>query len=418
VPADSTDELASVLRLHLARLLPDYMVPAAFVALDHLPLNANGKIDRKALPAPDLTRGEVGYVAPRTPVEQILADIWANVLGIEKVGIHDNFFELGGHSLLAIQLIDKVNNRLYQHLSTSSIFTAQTISEMSALISNPNNKSSLSILLRQGATTKSTPIFIIHPGGGEVISYKPITDSMHVSRDIFGIQSPRAAGISHNQPNFLSITNLYVDEIKRVHPTGPYKLAGWSLGGYLALNISKQLEDDGNEIEWVTLIDTIPLDGKNPASGEFTLKKFLEAQIEKFERNSLSSTSEVHESIYLNIKKSLRNIDMAELAKIINGESDNRSFLDQQQLIDIKNSYHELLIDLDILIDFRPVQIDAPIHTIWANETLDRGIKPKYWNRYSSNGSRGRNITLPGHHDDIVFGTNAKIIGTFFDELP
>src|SRR5205823_442271 len=101
--------LISELRAFLADRLPDYMVPADFVLLDALPLNRNGKIDRKALPAPELTRSDSSgaIVAPRTPSEEVLAGIWAEVLGVERVGIHDNFVEIGGHSLRATQVISR-----------------------------------------------------------------------------------------------------------------------------------------------------------------------------------------------------------------------------------------------------------------------------------------------------------------------
>ena len=112
-----------------SRNLPEYMVPAAFMFLDSLPLTPNGKLDRKALPAPDQTRPELEetFVAPRTPVEETLASIWAGVLKLDQVGIHDNFFELGGHSLLAIQLISRIRDTFKLDLPLRSLFEAPTI---------------------------------------------------------------------------------------------------------------------------------------------------------------------------------------------------------------------------------------------------------------------------------------------------
>ncbi|MES2939940.1 MAG: amino acid adenylation domain-containing protein, partial [Pseudomonadota bacterium] len=108
VPQADSDLEATTLRTQLQRQLPDYMVPAHFVVLDALPLTPNGKLDRKALPAPDTSRGETGYVAPRTPTEATLASIWAEVLNVDRIGIHDNFFELGGHSFLIVRLVDRL----------------------------------------------------------------------------------------------------------------------------------------------------------------------------------------------------------------------------------------------------------------------------------------------------------------------
>ncbi|WP_396956092.1 amino acid adenylation domain-containing protein [Nitrosomonas sp.] len=125
-----------MLRTHLKTSLPDYMVPPAFVFLDSFPLTPNGKLDRKALPAPDISDQLThGYVAPRNPTEAILADIWAEVLGVEKVGIYDNFFELGGHSLLAITLIECIRKQGL-HAEVRMLFSNPTISGFAAELSN------------------------------------------------------------------------------------------------------------------------------------------------------------------------------------------------------------------------------------------------------------------------------------------
>jgi acyl carrier protein len=117
------------LRRYLHTWLPDYMVPSAFMLLDTLPLTPNGKIARRALPAPDTTRPEMttAYVAPRGPVEEVLARIWADVLGVERVGIHDHFFELGGHSLLATRVISRLRQVFQVELPMRSLFEAPTI---------------------------------------------------------------------------------------------------------------------------------------------------------------------------------------------------------------------------------------------------------------------------------------------------
>src|SRR5262249_38747883 len=117
------------LREHLKAKLPEVMVPSAFVLLDALPLTPSGKLDRNALPAPERTRPELeeAFVAPRTSVEQALADLWAGVRGVERVGVHDNFFELGGHSLLATQVISRVRKALQVELPLRALFEAPTV---------------------------------------------------------------------------------------------------------------------------------------------------------------------------------------------------------------------------------------------------------------------------------------------------
>ena len=124
---------ASELRHFLKQQLPEYMVPSAFVQLEALPLTPNGKIDRRVLPAPDTTRpfGEKGYVAPQTPVEEMVAGIWAQVLAVKQISIHDNFFELGGHSLLATQLISRVRDTFNVEFPLRGLFESPTVASLS-----------------------------------------------------------------------------------------------------------------------------------------------------------------------------------------------------------------------------------------------------------------------------------------------
>jgi acyl carrier protein len=121
------DVEAGVLRDRLRRTLPEYMVPAAFVPLEALPLTANGKLDRKALPAPEYASAEERYVAPRTTAEEVLARIWADVLRLERVGVHDNFFDLGGHSLLIMRLLARIQAAFDLEISIRTVFSMPTL---------------------------------------------------------------------------------------------------------------------------------------------------------------------------------------------------------------------------------------------------------------------------------------------------
>jgi acyl carrier protein len=125
---------ADALRAHAGRSLPEYMVPSAFVPLDALPLTPNGKLDRKALPAPELAPAADRYVAPRTPVEEVLAGIWAELLHLERVGVHDSFFELGGHSLLATRLVSRIRERFNVELPLRALFEHRTVEELARVL--------------------------------------------------------------------------------------------------------------------------------------------------------------------------------------------------------------------------------------------------------------------------------------------
>src|SRR5439155_16642643 len=120
------------LREYVAARLPDYMVPSSLIVLDRLPLNPNGKVDRAALPAPDAEKGkgDNDFVAPRDPVERVVADVWAEVLGVERIGVGDNFFELGGHSLHAAQVSGRIERTLRTRLSVRQLFEHPTVERL------------------------------------------------------------------------------------------------------------------------------------------------------------------------------------------------------------------------------------------------------------------------------------------------
>jgi non-ribosomal peptide synthetase component F len=137
VPEDTLVPTPEELRSFLKETLPDYMIPTTFVTLDTLPLTPNGKVDRRMLPEPDSSRPDLAaqFVAPRTPTEATIADIWSEVLGVKQVGIYDNFFVLGGHSLLATQLVSRLRSIFGVSLSLRSLFDAQTVAEIATLLS-------------------------------------------------------------------------------------------------------------------------------------------------------------------------------------------------------------------------------------------------------------------------------------------
>jgi acyl carrier protein len=137
VPRKEQTPMISELRSFLKSKLPEYMVPSVFVFLESLPLTPSGKIDRKSLPAPDRNRAglEQAYVAPRSPTEEILAGIWAEVLKPDQVGIHDNFFELGGHSLSASRVVLRAREAFKMELPLRTLFEKPTIEELALVIS-------------------------------------------------------------------------------------------------------------------------------------------------------------------------------------------------------------------------------------------------------------------------------------------
>ncbi|WP_346099771.1 phosphopantetheine-binding protein, partial [Pseudomonas veronii] len=131
---EQREDWRETLSAHLAIHLPDYMVPALWVRLEQMPLSPNGKLDRKALPKPDASLQARAYVAPQSALEQQIAAIWAEVLGVARVGLDDNFFELGGHSLLATQVVVRLREQLHAEFDVKSMFSTPTLADFSAYV--------------------------------------------------------------------------------------------------------------------------------------------------------------------------------------------------------------------------------------------------------------------------------------------
>ncbi|WP_275580485.1 non-ribosomal peptide synthetase [Mycobacterium riyadhense] len=240
------------LRAVLAERLPAHMVPAAVVAIDELPLTVTGKLDKRALPAPDYSAAG-RYRAPATPTEEVLADIYAEVLGLDRVGVDDSFFDLGGDSLLGMRAIAAINASLGAHLPVRILFDAPTVAGLSQQLRT--HVSSVDIVpvetLKRGT---GVPLFCIHPGGGISWAYRALGD--YLDGPIIGIQQIfQSAEI---QPRSIrDMAKAYSERIKANYPGGPYKLLGWSLGGVIAQELAIELSRQGFEIQCLVLLDAV-----------------------------------------------------------------------------------------------------------------------------------------------------------------
>ncbi|TCP59047.1 amino acid adenylation domain-containing protein [Tumebacillus sp. BK434] len=266
------DATAEDLRDHLERHLPVAMVPGVYQFLDELPRLANGKVNRKALPKPERGLGASDrYVAPRTAVEQTLADIFCEVLQLEQVGVHDNFFTLGGHSLLAVRLIAQIERRCGHKLPLSALFREGTIGRLAARMHQDGQELPASplVTIQPGLPgTAERPLFLVHPVGGSVFAYRSLACELGEEQPVYGLQ---ARGVDDEREPLATMEEMaaeYVAAIRTVQPAGPYRLGGWSLGGSIAFEMAGQLRSMGETVELLALIDSrSPLD---PDRGELT----------------------------------------------------------------------------------------------------------------------------------------------------
>ncbi|HEV2147771.1 MAG TPA: amino acid adenylation domain-containing protein [Longimicrobiaceae bacterium] len=246
---------AETLRRHLGERLPEHMVPAAYVRLEEMPLTPNGKVDRRALPAPDGNAyARRGYEAPVGEVERALAEIWAEVLKVERVGRWDNFFELGGHSLLAVQVLGRLHGVLDAPLALADLFSHPTVESLSARVcgSGPELRSDRAIPVRTAGSER--PLFLVHEGSGSV-AYAQVLHP-HIDAGIPVYALPAVSGLEPPLRTVEGMAARLVRMVREVQPEGPYRLAGWSYGGMLAYEMAAQLIGQDQPVEFLGMMDS------------------------------------------------------------------------------------------------------------------------------------------------------------------
>ena len=260
VPVRTDPALISELRGYTGERLPEYMTPSNYVLLDKLPRNNNGKLDRRRLPAPDESSHDLAgkYVRPRDSVEFQLAKIWEEVLETHPVGVGDSFFSLGGHSLTAVRLMMRINSRFSMKLPISALVEAQTIENLATLVRRKGNAVEASPLVAiQPAGTKK-PFFAVHPVGGNVLCYAELSRCLGTEQPFYGLQSIESDIARATPKSIEEMAAAYIEAIRGVQPAGPYLLGGWSMGGVVAFEMTRQLKEAGQPVALLALIDSKP----------------------------------------------------------------------------------------------------------------------------------------------------------------
>jgi amino acid adenylation domain-containing protein len=245
------------LRSYLKEKLPEYMIPSAFVTLETFPMTPNGKIDRKALPAPANQRLEVTrqYVAPREPLEKTLVSIWSKILE-KTVGVHDDFFELGGHSLAALKVLTEVKKQTGKTLPLATFFQASTVEAVADILRKEVQNPSWSSLVPIQPAGSRPPLFLVHGAEGNVLLYRQVSRYLPSDQPVYGLQSHVGDGHGLENRTVEGMASQYMQEIRSVQPHGPFFAGGYCLGGVIALEIAQQLRALGEHVGLVIMLDT------------------------------------------------------------------------------------------------------------------------------------------------------------------
>jgi len=263
------------LRDFLKDRLPEYMIPAAFVAMDSMPLTPNGKVDKRALPPPSAVAmiASESYASPRDAVEKRLAAIWEQVLGVARVGIADNFFDLGGHSLLALRLMRRLEQTFGWNLPPAILFQAPTVEKLAAVLRSEERVPRWSSLVPIQPEGSKPPFFCVHGLGGHVLRFVALAQHLGNGRPFYGIQ---AYGLDGGNPPHTTVEEMaihYISEIRKLQPEGPYLLGGYSFGGAVAYEMARRLSAENQAVAFLALLDSYPRSARQgPSLGQTFLR--------------------------------------------------------------------------------------------------------------------------------------------------
>ncbi len=253
------------LQKHTQQSLPVYMVPSAFMLLDELPINANGKVDRLALPEPDAMRStaEETFVEATSLVQSQLVQIWEELLEVHPIGIRDNFFSLGGHSLLAARLVDRIAHVCGKKIPLSALFAGPTIAQLADTLMKDVDQTSRTSVVAVQASGSRRPFFFLHGDwtGGAFYCFA-LARALGPEQPLYVLEPYKFSGQ-------LSITTVeemaaaHREALRAVQPEGPYLLGGFCNGGLLTYEIARQLEEAGQQVDFLGLINPTATGGSN-----------------------------------------------------------------------------------------------------------------------------------------------------------
>jgi len=253
--------------------LPDYMLPHFYVIIKEMPLTPNGKIDRNALPKPVIeahaSSGDI--IAPVTETEKMLTQLWTKYLGVKNISITDNFFDLGGHSMVAVQVMVEVEKLTGQRLPIALLFDHPAIQQLATWIDSKDKNVGWKSLVKIKEGGKKTPLYLIHGEGLNLLVFNGLVHKLDPEQPVYGLQSLCLNGFDEQLDTIEEIAAHYNSEVLADNPDGPYAIVGYSLGGYIAVEMVKQLEAQGKKVKLLGMIDT----NLKPSDGDTSVAKIF-----------------------------------------------------------------------------------------------------------------------------------------------
>jgi amino acid adenylation domain-containing protein len=423
----SAPPTVEALRAHLAEVLPEYMMPSVFVALERLPLTPNGKLDRSALPAPDAGRRlRRRYEAPQGRTEEVLAGIWQTLLRVDRVGRSDNFFEIGGYSMLALDLRTRIQSELGTEISLSALIEAPTVERLAQVIEGRAGRDSMS-LIRQGRG--GPPVFLIHDGDGETLLYRNLALRLDPRHAVFGLNPFAAFGVPMAHTRIRDMAAYHIEKIRAVQPHSPYLLGGMCAGGVIAFEMALQLQSCGERVALVALLDA--------ADPEAALKpwRFAKERLDRvageLRRSQSKSVTRRAAALAGTLARKLRNFLAYRIGKSWRDLRDATRMRILRAALDRGRKPPRLLGPLSATTiylyaerEYRPVGQLADADLVLFRATCGEGIDAPFIDFYadpllgwSARSSRGvRAVDVPGGHTSMLQEPDVAVLARRMQE--
>ncbi|WP_369386594.1 non-ribosomal peptide synthase/polyketide synthase [Streptomyces sp. CG1] len=397
VPARPDADVTGI-REDLRQSLPEHLVPAVVMALEEFPLTPNGKVDREALPTPQVA-APVGR-GPRTPQEEILCGLFAEVLSLGQIGVEDNFFDLGGHSLLANKLIARIAEVMGTEVPIRTFFAGPTVAQLAEHLGSDGTDKAFDVLLplRTGGTMP--PLFCIHPGAAICWSYSDLL--LHLSPDfpVYGLQSRALSHPDELPETLIQVADDCIEEMRQVQKTGPYYLLGQSFGGVVAHAMAARLQAAGEQVGLIVVLDSEPA------------RRLTEEE----QQQVVEATAKVYTGILevLGVDPAswpsgkLSFAQFSELARTTNTVLGNVAEDEFQLLMEILHR------NISIATKHQPQPADADMLIFGATEERERVLDPEVWRDFVSG-----DITyhpIPTSHSTIMTPEALQLIGPILEE--
>ncbi|WP_280244578.1 non-ribosomal peptide synthetase, partial [Nocardia abscessus] len=416
--AEQTDLAA--LRHDLRSVLPAHMVPSRFVWLDELPRTPSGKRDDATLRAygEDATDSVAARREPADEYERSAVGLLAEYAGLRAIGVDDDFFAAGGTSIGAMRVVMALSRRWGVEVPLDAFIGAPTAAGLAALVRSGDVQRTFDPLVPISVGGTKPPLFLVHPIGGNVLCYLALARYLDPDRPVYGLQAAGADSGSAPEKSIAAMTESYLEAVRRVHPDGPYHLAGWSFGGYVALEMARRLPE--HEVSSVTLLDTMALRARTrtPIPEEKLIRWFF-LELLWYARGSQSALVDFEPGVHNSEELFAAMLEESVRSGILPADSSPQA---------IRRLYEVFFANYSAMLDYKLEPYDRDITLLRATEGLPPGVDLAHktvgsmfdsadngWKQYAAR--RFTVIDVPGDHLNMMTEPNIGELGLRLDEV-